>query len=120
MVALAHNSEPEDLPPVALALRALRQQAGLTQEELATKSGVAVRTVRNIERGDVVHPRWASLKLIADALGFASTSFCARRFPTHRARQPVVPAGHAGPGSCRPHRRTSPAAKTSSTPPTDF
>lgn len=69
MVALAHNSEPEDLPPVALALRALRQQAGLTQEELATKSGVAVRTVRNIERGDVVHPRWASLKLIADALG---------------------------------------------------
>ncbi|MEV6492971.1 tetratricopeptide repeat protein [Actinoplanes sp. NPDC051633] len=52
-------------------LRALRQQAGLTQEELCRRSGVAVRTVRNIERGDVVHPRSVSLRLIAEALGVA-------------------------------------------------
>jgi transcriptional regulator with XRE-family HTH domain/tetratricopeptide (TPR) repeat protein len=63
------NNTAEHLPPVALALRALRQQAGLTQEELSHKSGVAVRTIRNIERGDVDHPRWVSLKLIAEALG---------------------------------------------------
>jgi transcriptional regulator with XRE-family HTH domain/tetratricopeptide (TPR) repeat protein len=70
VVTLAHvNEHEQDLPPVAVALRALRQQAGLTQEELSRMSSVAVRTVRNIERGDVSHPRWASLKLIAAALG---------------------------------------------------
>ena len=41
---------------LAAQLRALRGQAGLTQEQLAASAGVAVATVRKIETGAVVEP----------------------------------------------------------------
>jgi len=68
------------LPPAAAQLRALRMQAQLTQEELAERAGVSVRTVRNLEGGRVMSPRTASLRAIATALGLtaeAAASFAA-------------------------------------------
>lgn len=50
-------------------LRSLRHGAELTQEELATRSGVSVRTVRELEAGNVKAPRFSSLGALADALG---------------------------------------------------
>jgi transcriptional regulator with XRE-family HTH domain len=41
---------------LAARLRALREQAGLSQEQLAASAGVAVATVRNIETGTVIEP----------------------------------------------------------------
>ena len=63
-----------------------------------------MRTVRNIEREDIAHPRWASLKLIADALGVpqhdllrpapaAAEATGSRRRPR---QLPVAPADFAG------------------------
>jgi transcriptional regulator with XRE-family HTH domain len=52
-------------------LLAHRQRAGLTQQELARRSGVAVRTVRDIEQGRVRAPRPASLVRLAGALGLS-------------------------------------------------
>ena len=53
----------------ARALRVHRLRASLTQEELAHRSGISVRTVRNVESGTVGVPRLATLRTIADTLG---------------------------------------------------
>ena len=47
----------------------LRKAKGLTQEELAIRCGVNVRTVQRIESG-TVSPRVATLKLIAAELDY--------------------------------------------------
>ncbi|WP_346115234.1 helix-turn-helix domain-containing protein, partial [Nonomuraea maheshkhaliensis] len=50
-------------------LRAWRDRALLTQEELADRAGVNARTIRRLEGDLVERPRAASLRLLADALG---------------------------------------------------
>jgi predicted site-specific integrase-resolvase/DNA-binding XRE family transcriptional regulator len=50
----------------------LRQQAGMTQEELAERSGVAVRTIRNVETSATANPRLRTVRLLADALADAA------------------------------------------------
>nr|WP_225955202.1 helix-turn-helix domain-containing protein [Kibdelosporangium phytohabitans] len=50
-------------------LRQLRRQVGLTQEELAARSGIAVRTIRRLERGESSNPQVATVRLLADHLG---------------------------------------------------
>lgn len=45
-----------------------RNAAGLTQEELADRSGLSVRTIRDIERGRTMKPSPASIRLLAQAL----------------------------------------------------
>jgi transcriptional regulator with XRE-family HTH domain len=49
-------------------LRQARWSTGLTQEELATKCGVSVRTISDIERGHVVRPRATTLRQLAAGL----------------------------------------------------
>lgn len=49
-------------------LRLLRQDAGMTQEALAERSGVSVRGLRKLESGAVAGPRRATLEALADAL----------------------------------------------------
>ncbi|THV42055.1 ATP-binding protein [Glycomyces buryatensis] len=50
-----------------ISLRPLRVQAMMTQEELAFKSGVGTRTIRDIETGRV-RPQPRTLRLLAEAL----------------------------------------------------
>jgi transcriptional regulator with XRE-family HTH domain len=49
-------------------LREMRWSAGLTQQELAERTGVSIRTISDIERGHVLCPRAATLRLLARAL----------------------------------------------------
>ncbi|MFC4031790.1 helix-turn-helix domain-containing protein [Streptomyces polygonati] len=49
-------------------LLALRNQRGWTQEELSERSGISVRTIRNLERGRVQSPRRSSLDLLFSVL----------------------------------------------------
>jgi predicted ATPase/transcriptional regulator with XRE-family HTH domain len=53
----------------AALLRQRRRAAGLTQAELAGLAGLAVRTVREVERGRTTRPQRTTAVLLADALG---------------------------------------------------
>lgn len=53
----------------ATLLRQRRRAAGLTQAELARLAGLAVRTVREAERGRTSRPQRTTAVLLADALG---------------------------------------------------
>jgi tetratricopeptide (TPR) repeat protein len=49
-------------------LAGFRLSRGLSQDELADRSGMSVRAIRNLERGQVEHPRRTSVALLATAL----------------------------------------------------
>lgn len=53
------------------ALRRLRHDAGLTQEELAERAKMSVRGLRKLEGGLVARPRRATLEALAEALGLS-------------------------------------------------
>jgi transcriptional regulator with XRE-family HTH domain len=56
---------------LAARLRRLREQAGLSQEQLAARAQVAVGTVRKIETGAVVEPGYFTIRALLQALGAA-------------------------------------------------
>jgi DNA-binding SARP family transcriptional activator/DNA-binding XRE family transcriptional regulator len=56
---------------VAGLLRAYRLRAGLVQQELASRAGLSVRALRNIERHHTGQPRAESVRRLAGALGLS-------------------------------------------------
>jgi tetratricopeptide (TPR) repeat protein len=59
---------PGDSQGFSELLRAWRVAGGLTQEQLADRSGLGVRTIRDLEQGRVARPRSMSVGLLAAAL----------------------------------------------------
>ncbi|UWP82799.1 helix-turn-helix domain-containing protein [Dactylosporangium fulvum] len=55
----------------AATLRARRLARGLTQEELASRTGLGVRTLRELERGRVARPQRNTVSLLAEALSLS-------------------------------------------------
>ena len=68
-VATPSAGEPREPQNVALgrAIRTLRKEAGLTQDELAERAQVPVEKLRPIEAG-TVDARWGTLRHVAYAL----------------------------------------------------
>ena len=83
-------------------LRRHRIACGLTQEELAERSGLTARTIANLERGRTTRPYRRSVRLLADALMLAAP----HREELVRASRPLVDGGHAP----APERLGQPAA----------
>jgi tetratricopeptide (TPR) repeat protein len=54
--------------PLGRLLVAMRVGRGWSQEELAARSGMSVRAIRDLERGHVLRPRRTSIALLADAM----------------------------------------------------
>jgi transcriptional regulator with XRE-family HTH domain len=62
----------------------MRDEAGLTQEQLAMRARVAVATVRKIETGAVVEPGYFTILALLEVLG------AARENPAVLGRYPVT------------------------------
>jgi len=52
-------------------VRARRRQLGLSQEELAERSGIGVRSIGKIEAGRIANPRPATVRRLAEAFGLS-------------------------------------------------
>ncbi|MBB4911728.1 helix-turn-helix domain-containing protein [Actinophytocola algeriensis] len=76
----------------SVLLRQLRQQAGLTQEELADRAGLSVRTIRRLETGVSANPQLDTVRLLADALGLQPDER-ARLLAVADGQVPSEPAG---------------------------
>ncbi|WP_146167803.1 helix-turn-helix transcriptional regulator, partial [Micromonospora sp. MH33] len=76
-------------------LRGHRLAAGLTQAELATRAGVGVRTVRDLERGRATRPQRTTVDLLADALGLTGPTRQAFLAAARPARAQTAVPGRA-------------------------
>jgi tetratricopeptide (TPR) repeat protein/DNA-binding XRE family transcriptional regulator len=92
-----------DAVAFGVQLSACRRSAGLSQQELALRSGLSVRTVSNLERGRTRWPHPSSVRRLAGALGLhgeARGKFfaAAARRMVHDASTPAgaVPGGRPG------------------------
>ena len=81
-------------------LKHFRLRAGLTQEELAARSGVSTRTIRGLETGARSNPRRASLRQLADALELT---------PHEREQLAGLGSTGASPSSTQPTPRQLPS-----------
>lgn len=71
----AANDGPRAAQPAFGAmLRQFRVAAGLTQEELAQRSGLSARAISNLERGQTSRPFRSSARFLAKALGLPETA----------------------------------------------
>lgn len=55
-------------PALGLAIKALREKRGMTQEQVAYGAGLSVGTLSRIERGKS-DPLWSTVERIAEVLG---------------------------------------------------
>jgi transcriptional regulator with XRE-family HTH domain len=62
------------MPTFAERLRELREQAGLTQAQMAEASGLPLGSIRNYEQGQR-EPYWAVVFKLAAALGASADAF---------------------------------------------
>src|SRR5258708_25161835 len=75
-------------------LRRYRLARGLTQEELAERSGVSARAIGNMERGGTVRPYRPTVRSLADALDLVGQ----QRAELDRAARPAA-GGEAAPAA---------------------
>ena len=75
-------------------LTGFRLGRGLSQDELARRSGMSVRAIRDLERGQVEHPRRTTVALLADALRLNDTD--REAFDNAAAGSPGRADEHAG------------------------
>jgi DNA-binding XRE family transcriptional regulator len=68
-------SVPAD-PKLAVAIRAMREERGLTQEDAAHAAGLTVGSYARIERGQA-DPSWTTVLRIAAALGTTAAELAA-------------------------------------------
>lgn len=65
-----HKADMMDvMPTTAEKLRRIRRGSGLTQQELAAKTGLSQSTIAMIENGTRKTPRPSTLTKLAEALG---------------------------------------------------
>ncbi|MFB9180201.1 tetratricopeptide repeat protein [Dactylosporangium sucinum] len=85
-------SEVEESRAFGELVRAHRRRLGLTQEELATKAGLSVRSIVKIEGGRTAAPRPPTVRLLADVFGLTGADAeHFRRCAAGAAEPPAAP-----------------------------
>ena len=69
------------------ALKRHRQRLAWSQEDLAGASGVAVRTISDLERGVAQQPRSATVRMLAEALGLSGGDLAAFKAAARGSRE---------------------------------
>jgi len=87
----------DDVAAFGARLGDFRRSAGLSQQELAERSGLSIRAISNLERGRAKWPHLDSVHRLADALGLRDqvrAQFLAAtvRRPTRAAAGPATTA----------------------------
>ncbi len=104
------SERPEQKPTFGALLRRLRRDAGLTQEELASRAGLTPNAVSALERGERRRPYPHTVRALADALGSSEDERAA-------FLASVPKRGATGPEATYPARGTpAPALPTPPTP----
>jgi len=62
-------------PPFGARLKALREDSGLTQGELAARAGLPLQRVFKLEQGYQLDPRWSTVYRLAVGLGVSVAEF---------------------------------------------
>lgn len=99
---------------LGLLLRRLRNQAGLTQEQVAERSGVSVRTIRRLESARNIDHRLGTLSLLADALELGSEDRELLATMLARTSTPPTSAVHAVSTETRPTASVSGSSRAPS------
>ena len=101
---------------LARLLARFRLARGLSQEELADRSGMSVRAIRNLEHGQVGRPHRSSIALLADALALTDAEHAAVKEAVVEADKHALASAEAlPPASPRgPSSASLPGAKTCS------
>ncbi len=96
------ETEPGD-DPAALGdrLRAHRRSAGISQQELAERSGLTVRMISNLESGRTRWPFPNSLRRLADALGLDEATRAEFLGAAQRRLRPAAAPARPGPSTGR-------------------
>ncbi|WP_411108871.1 helix-turn-helix domain-containing protein [Streptomyces sp. c-19] len=101
---------------LGILLRRLREEADLTQEQVAERSGVSVRTIRRLESGRSSNHRMGTVNLLADALDLGEEDRRSLAAALAGARSiPAAPSGgerksRTGPGPEQEARRVPASA----------
>jgi DNA-binding SARP family transcriptional activator/DNA-binding XRE family transcriptional regulator len=77
-------------------VRAYRQEAGLTQRQLAAAAGVSVGVVRDLEQGLTARPHAGSVRLLAGALGLSQQQARELGLAARENDHPADAPGRAG------------------------
>ncbi|GAA0732181.1 helix-turn-helix domain-containing protein [Dactylosporangium roseum] len=93
----------------ATTLRARRLARGLTQEELASRTGLGVRTLRELERGRVARPQRNTVSLLAEALSLNGRD--RDDFVASAGGRDGSANGPAGRGGVPDHRAAAPGGR---------
>ncbi len=111
---------PGEGEPPGSWLQRQRRAAGLTQEELAWRSGLSVRAISNLERDRTRNPRPRSVRMMTGALGLTEAAgdellTCYRARWEAGLRSPRLPDadGVAGARPASPGRERGPATSAS-------
>jgi transcriptional regulator with XRE-family HTH domain len=82
-------------------IKEARQQRGLTQEQLARRSGLTLNAYGDIERGRITDPHYSSLRGIARGLGITVAELVEESAP--KAEAPSSSEAGAKPGPTTVH-----------------
>jgi transcriptional regulator with XRE-family HTH domain len=69
MQTLISETRGMEKPLIATRVKTLREKAGLSQLELAIKTGLSLSLIAQIEQGKKADPRMSTLQALAEALG---------------------------------------------------